>query len=70
MELTSHDLLQYAAGKSDPETVERILKELENPESEASRFVNEMVALTEQGVRVDWGRLLQSAAGPKEPKNG
>jgi len=67
MKLTPQELLDYAAGRSDPETAQRILDELENPDSEANRFVNEMVSLTEKGLKADWGGLLSvGAIGPQE----
>ena len=63
MKATREEMLEYAAGRSDPATAERLLNELEDPESEASGFVNEMAALAEKGPKVDWRRLLTFGGG-------
>jgi len=70
MGLTSKDMLEYAAGRGDPETARRILAEFGNSDSPASQFAEEMAALAEAGLQVNWRRVLHSGARHKERDNG
>ncbi|MDD5026584.1 MAG: hypothetical protein PHH13_04410 [Candidatus Peribacteraceae bacterium] len=54
------DLRAYIAGQASPEVAGRILKDLENPSSLASRYVEETMTMARFAMDPDniaWGRL-------------
>jgi hypothetical protein len=58
MKTTPEEMFEYVSGGTDPERAKQILKELEDPNSEASKFVDEMVKMSEHALDVDWGKLI------------